>query len=283
MKTNTVILILLGITIACQAQTTNPPASQKPAQSRAGFAAGPEDALISGAPSSPASGPFATKGAASGDVRIIRRQDGSVFVEDVNKGKRTATDPTLGAGNGNVRTLSRDAAVELARDLAKKGRYAEARALLNDEMQTAAPPKPAVTPNLALVFPKNADRGTASEPDASQRLSLTADPATTGTLQLTSAAVPAPFVTRLYSLKALITKAPAEIDDDAHNKKASDAYKAKVEALIGWVRKVLEHSEPAGASFAFSPEAGAFVVKATEAQHDALTQSVAMFEDNYGK
>lgn len=91
------------------------------------------------------------------------------------------------------------------------------------------------------------------------------------------------LITRLYSLKALITKAPAKIDDDAHNKRAADAYQAKVEALLGWVKTVLAHSEPAEASFEFSPEAGAFVVKATEAQHDALMQSAAIFEDNYGK
>ena len=115
------------------------------------------------------------------------------------------------------------------------------------------------------------------------RTTAPADPAATATLQLTNAVSPALFVTRLYSLKALITKVPAEIDDDAHNKKAEAAYKVKVEALLAWAKTVLERSEPAGAAFAYSPEAGAFVLKATDSQHDAVTQGVALFEENYGK
>jgi hypothetical protein len=194
--------------------------------------------------------------------------------------------------------------VELARDLAKKGRYAEARALLNEgasnanvrivrrqdgsvfiedvpkEKQTSNPPKPADGPALSLVFPKDA------EPDAAQRLTLTADPAVTGMAPArvskdghsSSALVP-----RLYPLNSLITKSPAEFDDDAHNNKADEAYKAKVEALTAWVKTMLEHSEPSDATFAFSPEAGAYVVKATDAQHEALAQGAAIFEKNYGK
>lgn len=259
MKTNTAIIILLGIAITCHAQSTNPPSSQKPDQPHDAFVAESKDPLTSGGvtivkskdghafiaepgdasltakPAAPALDPFA----ASGNVRVIRRQDGSVFIEDANTGKQPATDPTLGAGNGNVRILSRDAAVELARDLAKKGRYDEARALLNDEM-----------------------------PDgATARVSKDGH-------------VSGEFVTRLYPLNGLISKSPAEIDDDAHNRKANDAYAAKVEILNQLWKTVLEHSDPAGAGFTYSSDAGLFVVRATEAQHDLLRKAAQLLEEN---
>jgi len=293
MKTNTII-ILLGVAIACQAQTTNPPANQKPVRPRDAFIAESKD-------------PFASSG-----VTVVKSKDGNAFIADPEDASIPAGPPpqsfdpfaAKSADGGNVRVLNRDAAVELSLDLANKGRFAEARALLNEgasngnvrfvrrqdgsvfiedapkEKQTSNPPKPADDAMLSLVSPKDAD------PGASQRLTLTTDPTVVG---MAPAKVSKDghasdaLVTRLYPLKGLITKSPAEVDDDAHNKKADDAYKAKVEALLGWVKMMLEHSEPADASFAFSPEAGAIVVKATDAQHEALTQGAAIFEENYGK
>lgn len=335
MKANTLIAsVLLGLAMACPAQTPSP-ASPKPV-----------DSIRSTSATNPKADPNVGPGLASSPT-ILKTKSGHAFVLDPSAEVRNAgagapaatRSYPLAAALGNA-PASGDAAAREAyirketglknliaealkvaglaspapgltflRDsnaliaqatAAQHDLIADAISALEKKSRPAASPKSATSPTLTLAFPKDAEPGTSQRLTVTEApglykpyqggyrptpggASVTADPMATGTRQLTNPVAPAPFVTRLYSLKALITKVPAGIDDDAHNKRAADAYQAKVEALLGWVKTVLAHSEPAEASFAFSPEAGAFVVKATEAQHDALTQGVAIFETNYGK
>lgn len=299
MKSNAIIICtLLGIAIACPAQSTNPPANQEPVRPRDAFIASSEDALITAGSPPQSFDPFAAKSADGGNVRILNReaavelardlakrgrydearalrallndetQDGTTRIEPVDKRKADGSSldlkSTKGASNGNVRIVRRqDGSVFIEN--------------VTEGKQTSNPPKPTDDATLNLVFANDA------EPGASQRLTLTADPAATATFQGTNPAATTPSVTRLYPLKGIITRPPAEVDDDAHNKKADEAYKAKIEALTAWVKTVLEHSGHDDATFAFSSDAGALVVKGTETQHELLTKAMALFEDNYGK
>lgn len=274
MKANTLTAsVLLGLAMACPAQTPSP-ASPKPV-----------DSIRATSATNPKADPNVEPGLASSPT-ILKTKAGHAFVLDpaaevrnAGAGAPAATRSyPLAAALGNVPAAGDAVAREayIRRETSLKNLIAEA-------LKVACLASPA--PSLTFLRDSNAliAKATAAQHD------LIADAIVAQEKKSRPAAAPKrekagdALTTRLYSLKALITKAPAEIDDDAHNKRAADAYQAKVEALLGWVKTVLAHSEPAEASFAFSPEAGAFVVKATEAQHDALTQGVAIFEANYGK
>ncbi len=91
------------------------------------------------------------------------------------------------------------------------------------------------------------------------------------------------WVTRLYSLASLISKDTPASGAPGRKLEADAAFKTKTEAFDGWLRTVLQQSEPEGATLTFSVEAGAYIARATEAQHALIVDAARIFEDNYGK